>query len=149
MRRRTQYDIIEADAIYPWRSHAGMLYSREFFEQVYNHLTEDGLMAQWAPTQRARSTFLSVFPYVADVGNDVLIGSKSPINYDQNIILERLKQPEVERYLLDGQVDLEAMRAVLESHTPVIWTPDVPRSTESLNSDLFPRDEYYLNQPLG
>lgn len=29
-----RYDVIEADAVYPWSSHAGLLYSREFFSQV-------------------------------------------------------------------------------------------------------------------
>ena len=31
----TRFDVIEADAIYPWRSHAGLLYSKEFFEEDY------------------------------------------------------------------------------------------------------------------
>ncbi|WP_144876450.1 fused MFS/spermidine synthase, partial [Hyella patelloides] len=37
-----KFDIIEADAIHPWRSRAGMLYSQEFFQEVQNKLKPRG-----------------------------------------------------------------------------------------------------------
>jgi MFS family permease len=141
------YDIIEADAILPVSSHSGLLYSREYFETARNQLAADGIMAQWRPTQRVERTFAEVFPYVVVV--DVyLLGSKSPIPYDPETVINRLADPEIIAYLEAGGIDIEALRSLIQP--PVrVWTPDTPREFQSddLNTDLFPRDEYYLNNP--
>ncbi len=42
-----KFDIIEADAIQPWRSHAGMLYSKEFFQEVQSKLKPGGFFVEW------------------------------------------------------------------------------------------------------
>jgi predicted membrane-bound spermidine synthase len=52
-----KFDIIEADAIRPYSSHSGLLYSREFFELAREQLADGGIMAQWNTTERAKRTF--------------------------------------------------------------------------------------------
>lgn len=142
------FDIIEADPLYPWRSHAGMLYSREYFEDARARLAEGGLMAQWLPTPRAQATFLAVFPYVVDAGMGVMLGSNEPIPFDLEQMLARLDDPAIRAYLERGQVDLAAIRAALRAHTPRAWMPESPRDRADVNTDLFPKDEYYLNTAL-
>jgi predicted membrane-bound spermidine synthase len=143
-----KFDIIEADPLYPWRSHAGMLYSREYFESARAQLAEGGLMAQWLPTPRAQATFMSVFPYGVDVGTNVLLGSNQPIDYNPQRILDRLQEPAIVEYLERGQVDVDAIRALVQTGTPRLWTPESARNESDINTDLFPKDEYYLNVAL-
>lgn len=142
-----KFDIIQADAIRPWTSHSGLLYSREFFEEVRSHLAEGGIMAQWRATDRADATFLSVFPYVVNVSNFLLLGSDSPIPYDQQTVLQRLQDPQVVAYLAAGSYRIDEMRPWVEA-SPGFWYPDTPRSSGDLNLDLHPKDEYYLNNTV-
>jgi spermidine synthase len=141
----TKFDIIEADAIYPWRSRSGLLYSKEFFEAARTKLADGGIMAQWSPTSRVEATFVSVFPYVLRFeasGTDILFGSNGPIHYDPQVLLERFEGDlcNVE-YLDQGRINLDVDSIWLSG----TWTPDTPRESDDINTDLFPKDEYYLN----
>lgn len=142
-----QFDLIQADAIQTWRSGAGLLYSREYFEEVRRRLAPGGLMAQWAPSARTRATFMAVFPYGVDVGRDILIGADAPVAYDPARIAARLDEPTIAAYLDAGQIDRAALGAEVLAHTPTFWTPETPRPAGAINTDLFPRDEYFLNNP--
>ena len=142
----TRFDVIEADAIYPWRSHAGLLYSKEFFEEALSKLAEGGIMVQWAPTERIKATFLSVFPHGLAIDNhNILLGSNQPIANDSRLISERLTNPDFITYWQQGGVDPAQIRQMIEAASIVAWTPTTPRQTADINTDLFPRDEYYLN----
>jgi hypothetical protein len=105
-------------------------------------------MAQWAPTERTRRTFLSVFPYGVRLG-DVLIGSADPLRLSIDDMLARLDAPQTTAYLQAAGLDPAPLRELLLQDAPVPWTPDTPRDTADLNRDLWPRDEYYLNVPAG
>jgi len=105
-------------------------------------------MAQWLPTPRAQATFMSVFPYGVDVGTNVLLGSNQPIDYNPQRILDRLQEPAIVEYLERGQVDVDAIRALVQTGTPRLWTPESARNESDINTDLFPKDEYYLNVAL-
>ncbi|MBZ0308254.1 MAG: spermidine synthase [Anaerolineae bacterium] len=142
----TEFDIIEADAILPYASHSGLLYSREFFEMARSKLREGGIMSQWRATQRVENTFVSVFPYVVNVGNTILLGSNEPIPFDSAALVEKIQSPEVQAYLAAAGVDAESLIPWLEAE-PQRWTPDMPRDKSDINTDLFPKDEYYLNNP--
>ena len=80
-----KFDIIEADAIQPWRSRAGMLYSQEFFREVQSKLKPDGFFVEWNVGSGTKETMLSVFPYVKSIGLGkrknlwILVGSDRPI----------------------------------------------------------------------
>lgn len=144
---QTQFDIIEADAIRPISSHSGLLYSREFFELARSQLAEGGIMAQWMASERVKQTFLSVFPYVLNVGDFILIGSNDPIPYDPDRLLAAMEDPQIVAYLRNASIHapmVERMQRYVPDQVTVI-TPETPRSTENINTDLFPKDEYYLN----
>ena len=140
---RERYDIIQADAVYPWRSGAGLLYSQEFFTIVKNRLDVDGIMFQWVPTERIRRTFRSVFPYGVDMGM-YMMGSLQPIVYDPQAILTRLEDPHVTRYLQAADINIQELRDAVPT-TWSVWGEEDRPSDEDINTDLFPRDEYYLN----
>lgn len=136
----TRYDVIEADAIYPWSSHAGLLYSREFFAQVLARLKPGGIFVQWAATERTRDTFLSVFPHVVHVGF-VLLGSNAPIPFRQDRLRDAVDPEMATRMLVAGWTPA-ALLTELGQATPRVWGPAESRPREDLNTDLFPRDEY-------
>jgi spermidine synthase len=139
----TKFDIIEADAIYPWRSRSGLLYSKEFFEEARAKLADGGIMAQWSPTSRTEATFLNVFPYVLQF-DDILLGSNRPIDYAPQAIPELfMRDPHFVEYLNKGRVHVSVHEIIGE--LSATWTPDTPRESDDINTDLFPRDEYYLN----
>lgn len=143
----TQFDIIEADAIRTAASHSGLLYSREYFEAAREKLADGGIMAQWNPTERVTATFVEVFPYVIQV-DFLLLGSNDPIVYDPAALREKLNDPEIIAYLQAGGIDVTALREKIQP-PQAQWTPDTPRNfpADHINTDLFPRDEYFLNNP--
>jgi spermidine synthase len=145
-----QYDVIEADAILPKSSLSGLLYSREFFHQVRARLAPGGIFVQWAPTERSLQTFRSVFPYVVMV-HPALLGSDRPIPYDAERILARLDDPQILSHLEAAAVDFDELRQWFRDKHPEIINDGRVGTVADPNTDLFPRDEYYLNRrdPVG
>ena len=142
---KSRYDIVQADAVTPWLSHSGLLYSVEFFRQVRAHLEKSGLYVQWIPKERTLETFLSVFPYVLQL-NDVAIGSDQPIPYSEKDLKARLHSPEVRRYLDAANWDPDEILSRLTRKSPRVWGPADRRMDFDVNTDLFPKDEYFLNR---
>jgi len=139
------YDVIESDAILPRTAGSGLLYSREFFELVRSKLAPGGLAVQWAPTPRTVSTFVSVFPHVLLLKPlNVLLGSEQPISFEPAILRARLEEPEIKARLAAAQLSPEDV-AAWASSLGEQWGPTTPRTPMPVNTDLFPRDEYYLN----
>lgn len=141
------YDVIQADAILPEGSHSGLLYSEEFLQQVRRRLAPGGLYVQWGPTQRTVETFAAVFPYtLLLMPGSVLIGSDRPIPFDAEDLARRFTQPEVQAHLARGNRDFSDYVGMF-AHPPLAWSPGSPRAEPSL-TDVFPRDEFYLNNPV-
>ncbi|MFM2310842.1 MAG: hypothetical protein RLZZ04_118 [Cyanobacteriota bacterium] len=144
-----KFDIIEADAIQPWRSRAGMLYSQEFFQEVQNHLQPRGFFVQWDVGAGAQQTIQSVFPYVVKVGMGgnlwILIGSNEAIVFDQELLLQRLEDPQVVKFLQQAQIDPAKMRQDVRQAHVRQFAPQT-KKPQPYNTDLFPRGEYYLNR---
>lgn len=138
-----RFDVIQADAIQPWRAGSGLLYSREFFEQARGRLAAGGLMAQWMPTRRTAVTFRQVFPYGVQIGDFLLLGGNEPIAYEPEALLRRLDDPAVRAHLQRGGIDPELVRAFIRAQPATFWTPETPRQGD-MNTDLLPRDEYFL-----
>lgn len=139
------YDVIEADAIRPQSSHSGMLYSAEFLEQLRARLAPGGLYVQWAPSWRVVDTFAAAFPHVALLRPvNVLVGSDSPILLDQAALLAALRQPGIIEFVRRGN-PLDSDLTKLVDGEITLWTPATAR-VEAPLSDLFPRDEFFLNQ---
>lgn len=138
----TAYDVIEADAIYPHSSRAGMLYSVEHFSRVRERLAPGGICVQWRATSRTAWTFATVFPHVVQVGGWALLGSNEPIEVDLEKVAAMVNGPMAD-YLRQAGLSPEEVLAELGTEVKVIKAPKRPRG--GLNTDLFPRDEYYLN----
>jgi spermidine synthase len=138
-----RYDIIEADAIYPRTALAGQLYSTDFFRLALHRLKPGGYVVQWVPTDRTRASFLRVFPYVVDF-KFAMIGSDSPIKVSYERLNEELAGPQGE-YLTNMGWNRNDITSALISGLPQTWTPDVPREDRDVNTDIFPKDEYYRN----
>ncbi|HND08376.1 MAG TPA: hypothetical protein PL012_22015 [Candidatus Obscuribacter sp.] len=138
-----KFDIIEADALRPFSSRAGMLYSREYFQAMKNCLNDGGLLVTWLPTTRTYDTFRSVFPYHLFFGNTA-IGSNKPIHMDEVAVLDRYRQfclhERLEAANQDGELLLKQFLTMLQ--------PPVTSTTGAAyhNSDLFPKDEFLLPQ---
>jgi spermidine synthase/MFS family permease len=145
-----KFDIIEADAIQPWRSRAGMLYSQEFFQEVRSHLADGGMFVEWDVGRAAAQTFRNVFPYVTRVklskDLSVLFGSDRLIRFDKNSLLTQLNNPEVISFLNQAEVNLEALRRDLQAAQVQMYSHAQDGQPQAVNTDLFPRAEYYLNR---
>jgi spermidine synthase len=147
VRGTDRYDVIEADAILPTGSHSGLLYSREFMEAVRRRLAPGGLYVQWAPTWRVVDTFTSVFPHAALLRPAyILVGSDRPIPLDVEALAARLRDPAVVAHIRRGNPCARPDLSPMVEDPPLIWRPGDPRGAETL-TDMFPRDEFYLNNP--
>jgi spermidine synthase len=140
----TQYDIIEADATIPTAALAGQLYSVEFFQLAMSRLKPSGYVVQWEPTARTLASFLRVFPYVVRV-NFALIGSTSPINFSRERLAAELAGSAGD-YLQRMGWDRNDIATLLLSGPEQSWNPGDARDDRDVNTDLFPKDEYYLNR---
>ncbi|MES2710760.1 MAG: fused MFS/spermidine synthase [Pseudomonadota bacterium] len=141
------YDVIQADAILPEGSHSGLLYSEEFLEQVRRRLAPGGLYVQWAPTLRVVETFTAVFPHaLLLLPGNVLVGSDRPIAFAPEALAARLATPAARQHLASGNPSF-ADYASMFAEGVMRWGPGTPRAGASL-SDVFPRDEFYLNNVI-
>jgi spermidine synthase len=130
----TRYDLIEADALWPWSAYSGNLYSIEFFDLCARRLKPGGVVCTWAPTPRIAQTFARVFPQAVNVGG-ILVGSLDPLPLDVAAWTARASSPEVRGYL--GRRAARGLgRALRGAHRLV------PEHGASVNRDLDPRDEF-------
>jgi hypothetical protein len=129
-----RYDLIEADALWPWSAYSGNLYSLEFFDLCARRLKPGGVVCTWAPTPRIAQTFARVFPQAVDVGG-ILVGSLDPLPLDIPAWTERARSPEVRAHL--GR---HASRGLLRALRGARHL--TPQRGLSINRDLNPRDEF-------
>jgi spermidine synthase len=145
-----QFEIIEADAIQPWRSRAGMLYSQEFFQQVQSRLAPGGISVQWNVGPQTEQTFRSVFPYVTrlDLGTNlsVLLGSDRPVDFNREELLAKLNSPAVLNFLAQAEIEVKAIRQDIKAARVYQYSHIKDGQPKPINTDLFPRSEYYLNR---
>ena len=142
----TLYDVIEADAILPKTALSGLLNSQEFFRQVRAKLAPGGIYVQWAPTERSIATFRSIFPYVTLV-HPAMMGSDRPIPYAREKVLTLLARPEIAAHLAAARVDRDELQKWFEDKKVEALNSGTVVAAAQPNTDLFPRDEYYLNRP--
>ncbi len=143
-----RYDVIEADAILPQTSHSGLLYSVEFMQKVLAALEPGGLYVQWAPTERVAEGFMRTFPHGVLVRPaSILIGSNAPVAFDPAKVMARLREPHFKAWASRAGIDIEGLaRDITGRH--VTWGPQTRRGPAEVNSDLFPRDEYFMNNAI-
>jgi spermidine synthase len=106
-----KFDAITSDPLDPWVKGAAMLYTREFFETVKDHLNPGGVMTLFVQlyesnTEAVKSeiaTFLEAFPNGVVWGNTnqgagydlVLLGMKEPTRIDVDAVQALLDRPEM------------------------------------------------------
>ncbi|MBC7432065.1 MAG: fused MFS/spermidine synthase [Rubritepida sp.] len=145
-RAGSPYEVIEADAILPQSSHSGLLYSAEYLGAVRRRLAPGGLYVQWAPTWRVVESFVAVFPHaVMLTPANIMIGSDRPIAFDQAALLARLGEPALRAFAARGNPAVTDLGRIVAG-PPRVWSPDTPRAPAPL-TDMFPRDEFFLNHP--
>lgn len=99
------YDVIVADLYHPARDGSGMLYTREHFRAIRDHLTDGGIACQWMPlhqldTETAQliiRTWLDVYPHsfavLAHFNVNTpalgLIGSQQPFTFPSDWYAQR------------------------------------------------------------
>jgi predicted membrane-bound spermidine synthase len=138
-----KFDIIQADALRPFTSRAGMLYSKEYFQAMKASLKPGGLLVTWLPTKRTYDTFRSVFPEHLNFGNTA-IGSNQPIILDTVKALERYQQ-----FCLSDRVKAtghDGEKLVSQFLSTVLPNDHSAVNHNNNNQDLFPRDEFLLPQ---
>jgi spermidine synthase len=146
---REKFDIIEADAIQPWRSRAGMLYSQEFFQEVRSKLKPGGFFVEWNVGAGTKETMLNVFPYVTNINLTkdlaILLGSDFPTTFDRKRILNQLNLPQVQTFLHQAGINIQKIRDDIQTARVDLYSQVKDSRTSKINSDLFPKGEYYLN----
>ena len=146
MQGNKNYDIIEADALFPYSAYAGNLYSLEYFILLREHLKPGGLAVTWGPTPRVVRTFIKAFPHVLVIERGViLVGSNRPIESDIPTLTARFENDFTLSYFSKAGIDTEALKWRLKTFTMTVIRPDFDRSRLSdFNTDLYPKDEYLL-----
>ena len=145
------YDVITVDALRPQSGYSGNVYSVEFYELVAARLAPGGLFAQWVPTERVLASVAEVFPHVATA---VGPGPATFLDREQRSDRRRPRRRR-SRGIARGRTACyrpsSAHRSNGSSSTPQLRTcaaasrARLRRRRSTLNRDLHPRDEYFLN----
>jgi len=136
-----KYDLIEADALRPLSSYSGNIYSQEYFHGLSANLAANGIVATWVPTDRVRKTFCSVFPFVVEIKDLLLLGSNELFTVDRDSINQRLNDRYTEKYYDIASIPIkETLRPFLENFVQL--QAGTIEQCADINTDMFPRDEY-------
>jgi spermidine synthase len=97
-----RYDMITADPVHPRISGVGVLYTREYYRLIRDHLEDDGVVLQWMPLYSisetsfevaARSMF-EVFPHTSVwyvPGHILFLGAKTaPPKFDYEVLKSKM-----------------------------------------------------------
>jgi spermidine synthase len=107
---KEKFDAVTSDPLDPWVKGAAMLYTREFFEAVKQHLNPGGVVTLFVQLYESNTaavkseigTFFEAFPNGVVWGNTnngqgydlVLLGQVEPIHINVDEIQARLRQPQ-------------------------------------------------------
>src|SRR5215831_19361917 len=107
---RDKFDLITTDPIHPWVKGTSVLYSKEYYELVKQHLNPGGVVAQWLPLYESDdetvktelATFFAVFPQGTIWSNNlngdgfdlVLLGQERPGSIQVDSVQARLDRPD-------------------------------------------------------
>ena len=123
LRNNEKFDLITSEPTEPWM--AWSMYTKEHFEILSNHVTENGIVAQWIPVYELYAddnllimynTFHSVFPYV-------YVYTMEPGESSQLIFIGSKKELVIEEsmdYLFDQDDVLETKTELNTDDKPII-----------------------------
>ncbi len=101
---RDRYDIVFSEPSNPYRAGIASLFTEEFYRASAARLNANGIFLQWLQTYDVDSqtirtiytTICAVFPHVetwqTDVGDLLLVGTRSPISYDCDFLRRKVAQ---------------------------------------------------------
>jgi predicted membrane-bound spermidine synthase len=143
------YDVITVDALRPQSGYSGNVYSVEFYELAAARLAPGGLFAQWVPTERVLASVAQVFPHVATVEAPgpatFLVASNEPLPGDLDAARARLSDRPHGGLSAEQRASLTRFFASAKLTHVRRGEPRAPAPELTLNRDLHPRDEYFLN----
>ncbi len=148
-----RYDVVTVDTLRPQSGYSGSLYSVEFYRLVADRLAAGGILAQWVPTTRVLNSVTAVFPHVVTFGvatyggSGFMLASQEPLPLDPVVIRQRFEAIAAEAYTPGQRAALQGFVANLVP-TCVANGSLTVAPNELVNRDLFPRDEYFLNNDL-
>jgi spermidine synthase len=141
-------DVVVVDTLRPQSGYSGNLYSREFYELVADRLAADGVFTQWLPTGRTLETMQETFPHLlvftvpTYFGSRFAIASERPLTFDRPRLLAALGAADTSTF--PPGFEQAIVRFVTEVE-PEVVAGRRPIGADRRNEDLFPRDEYWLN----
>jgi len=127
MMSRRKWPVIVSDSTHPKSGDSWVLYTREFYRIVREHLTDDGVFVEWVPAHYLRTaefkiivrTFQSVFPHASLW---VVQGSDEQAGFGAYLLLAATpEQLKIDVAKLRDRLNAEPLRRDLEPfglHTP-------------------------------
>ncbi|RKH49742.1 spermidine synthase [Corallococcus interemptor] len=105
-----KYDLIVSVPSNPWVTGVSGLFTRDFFQLVDKHLTDDGVLVQWIHTYESNTelvklvmrTLHDTFPHATTwLGPEdlVMVASRKPLSFDAAAVAARMARPEVKEDL--------------------------------------------------
>jgi spermidine synthase len=136
-----KYDIIQADALRPRSPYAGNIYSKEYFLALKKKLKSHGIMASWKPSERVADTFLTVFPYVYEIGDFILLGSNEPFEVSKKQFELQLQNSFTKNHFGKANIDMNRATNAIMQKIEVLQFGKT-RKEHDINTDMFPKDEF-------
>ncbi|RKH45685.1 spermidine synthase [Corallococcus sicarius] len=117
-----KYDLVVSVPSNPWVAGVSGLFTRDFFQTVDRHLTDDGVLVQWIHTYESNEelirlvvrTLRDTFPHATTwLGPHdlILVASRKPLVFDAARVAERMARTEAKKDL--DRVDLHDVFALL------------------------------------
>ncbi len=115
---RGSYDLIVGQPVDYWDRKSGHLLTREFFTEIADHLTDEGVYSHWLPMIGLREpeirlslrTFRSAFDHVLALRASrhnglVLIGSAAPLRFPVMSVLEKLRDTDYRDAFIEANIN--------------------------------------------
>ncbi len=152
---REKYPVIISDATHPRAYDSWILYTEEFYQLVKDHLTPDGVFAQWVPLsdfslemyQILLNTFTRVFPHgtlwcIYGTDQAFLMATPKPFSLDLKRLQQQLdRMPaslQLKKYQLSMATDIAGF-FVMDSEAITKFIGDEKR----VNTDNLPYNQKY------
>ncbi|NNC00015.1 fused MFS/spermidine synthase [Corallococcus exiguus] len=111
-----RYDLIISVPSNPWVSGVSGLFTRDFFQLVDKHLTDDGVMVQWIHTYESNRelvrlvirTLQDTFPHATTwLGPEdlVMVASRKPLSFNAAEVAARMARPDVKADLARVEIN--------------------------------------------
>ncbi|MBD3307841.1 hypothetical protein GF339_15520 [candidate division KSB3 bacterium] len=127
-----RWDMIISEPSNPWVTGVDLLFTREFYQLVRDHLTEDGLLLQWAQVYSASPQMLGMMlhtiqqefsqsrVFMASNGDLLILASNTPFSRTDLIRAEEVlrQHPAVQESL--ATINFPSLETILLRE---IWTP--------------------------